>query len=1151
MSGVTGGDIKSGGDSGLKHKCPTRLLSDSPASEDAFGSHKRIAEAIAELVAGEDGGKSIALTGPWGSGKSTVVSLLKGLFQDGNGSPKCEVFVFDAWSHQGDPLRRSFLERLIDFLIDKKWVDLKLWHDEKEKLSKRLKITETSEIPHLTSGGIWWAFAALLVPVGLAISQLENMLWQVRWPSSIILSALPLIVGIVLVIIAKVKKCENILRVFVSRGETRTRNETIETPEPTSIEFQLLFDRAIEDALCKHPDRRLLIVIDNLDRVDPHYALALWSTMRTFFDNDAGLSPSCRSRFWLLVPYDPSSLTRLWPATKEDMDDDIGEKDAADFLDAFKRKTFQIQFRVSAPVLSDWKQFFMKHLEEALPQHLSDADIIYRLYRSEGVPKRRPITPRDIKVFLNDLGSLHRQHCGQIPLNYQAIYMLYQESMEKDPKWFANKDFLSVVVRDLLHDDGDWQKYLAALHFNVPREKAMQVVLFPVLGSTLPKGEIDVLAEYANVPALSDHIACYLEENYRDWAENQPEALARAAIVIDKISEAQGEWKQAWRWLSQGAERVSQWRGLNKELAEGISLILRSEGDESRHVDLAGAIVRGVCADPEMKDKEGRPPDQAIIQSWVDGATVLCREFMYCGCQAVMDMFKVPGSANTYLTAVSLIAKNNDAAGVAQFFEPEVGPEQIVSELSSLCQNGTFTHSYSTVVKLMLKVNQEWPWDGLVAALNQRIGTFNHPSYTLQLDELNGCLGSLLVLKHQGNISQAHDTLQMLCQGGSILNHLHNVQSEPSTAAQIVFVLLDNLPAANVIQYNTQYQYASMGRQFYEYLLSQPASYPEIIKHLSATCMQYAKAHVLVNAFKQAEQTKVLVSEVLRHAVLNLKRGEEHFLPAEYLLKEYEIILQLMDDESLEQLIKVLVEYDSLVSRVIDREFSPTNGKLYALAYTVSDNQGRLALDRFLIPALQAFDKMQWHEQLQLEGDFLQIIFSMINAGAHFYLAQSFHDALVDYTQRIINGEITPTQFDEAGRALLKMLDKDWQNTLADNLWDMFERGKDKPLTNLLKLFGDFLLDSNVTEAICDRFVRCWLAGAVERCEAEELRWAADFIEKKPELFERAPDYSRNTFRDRITDRIRRNDTVLPELNRIALAVGISADEIIDENKLL
>lgn len=90
--------------------CRTILLPDSPAQTDAFGSHERLASAIAELISSDTGGKSIALTGSWGSGKSTVITLLKSKLE-----AYARVFVFDAWAHEGDPLRRAFLERLIDF----------------------------------------------------------------------------------------------------------------------------------------------------------------------------------------------------------------------------------------------------------------------------------------------------------------------------------------------------------------------------------------------------------------------------------------------------------------------------------------------------------------------------------------------------------------------------------------------------------------------------------------------------------------------------------------------------------------------------------------------------------------------------------------------------------------------------------------------------------------------------------------------------------------------------------------------------------------------------------------------------------------------------------------------------------------------------
>ena len=36
--------------------CSTRLLSDSPAQTDAFGSHERVAEAIVQLIREDSGG---------------------------------------------------------------------------------------------------------------------------------------------------------------------------------------------------------------------------------------------------------------------------------------------------------------------------------------------------------------------------------------------------------------------------------------------------------------------------------------------------------------------------------------------------------------------------------------------------------------------------------------------------------------------------------------------------------------------------------------------------------------------------------------------------------------------------------------------------------------------------------------------------------------------------------------------------------------------------------------------------------------------------------------------------------------------------------------------------------------------------------------
>ena len=85
----------------LTHRCPTRLLEDTPAQEDqlafheGIGPHKRLANAIAELIQSseEKGGKMIGLEGGWGAGKTTVINLIKKYFRD---NKNFTVFCFDA-----------------------------------------------------------------------------------------------------------------------------------------------------------------------------------------------------------------------------------------------------------------------------------------------------------------------------------------------------------------------------------------------------------------------------------------------------------------------------------------------------------------------------------------------------------------------------------------------------------------------------------------------------------------------------------------------------------------------------------------------------------------------------------------------------------------------------------------------------------------------------------------------------------------------------------------------------------------------------------------------------------------------------------------------------------------------------------------------
>ena len=112
--------------------CPTHIIDDFPAVKEEISPdgetspHERVADAIADLISSPDGRqvKMIGLEGGWGMGKSTVINFLKYKFPDDG---MTSFHVFDTWSHEGDPLRRTFLESCIKHFQNMDWVDEKEW----------------------------------------------------------------------------------------------------------------------------------------------------------------------------------------------------------------------------------------------------------------------------------------------------------------------------------------------------------------------------------------------------------------------------------------------------------------------------------------------------------------------------------------------------------------------------------------------------------------------------------------------------------------------------------------------------------------------------------------------------------------------------------------------------------------------------------------------------------------------------------------------------------------------------------------------------------------------------------------------------------------------------------------------------------------
>lgn len=452
--------------------CATLLISDIPADHDQFGAHSRIAEAVAESIRAEAGGRSIGIEGPWGSGKSTVVNLLKARLA----APDVHTWVFDAWAHEGDPLRRTFLEGLITELLSRDWlVPREKWEKELRKLSRREKVVRTRSKPRVPIGGYLVAFGLVLVPfgvvlfragVGTGISLRGVEVNELALLGGLLIAGpllVPLIAWVLMQILwftspLKRKSARLVLRdVFTPLAKVHdieVVSESIEDPEPTSVDFAAKFDDCLAAALPdRERDRRLVIVLDNLDRLaSDEQAKRIWATIQPY------LQPSNRfswqERFWMIVTYDRSALYRLAPTREKGQ--------------SYVDKTIRVEYSVPPPVLSNWRSYLRGKLNEALPNHPpAELDAVTRLISVLYPDFAAPPTPRELVQIINSLGAFHRQWDHSISLLNIAYHVVAKRrgSALDEPIHEGTKRLLTRTIAD--------DRY--SLEFGVPLNVARQL----------------------------------------------------------------------------------------------------------------------------------------------------------------------------------------------------------------------------------------------------------------------------------------------------------------------------------------------------------------------------------------------------------------------------------------------------------------------------------------------------------------------------------------------------------------------------------------------------------------------------------------------------------------------------------------------------
>ncbi len=188
----------------------------------------------------------IGLDGEWGSGKSNVIRILQNNIRE-----KFYLFEYDAWGHQEDLQRRSFLEALTDDLIlaedgkllpekcSKKNKDNKpeTWEEKLTNLLARKRETTSETRPKISSGITGAVLLIVFTTISSTIARdIDLCLW-----TKILIALIPIIIALIVWGIWSCKKRKliwsELFEIYSDDIIKNIVNETISESEPSVREF--------------------------------------------------------------------------------------------------------------------------------------------------------------------------------------------------------------------------------------------------------------------------------------------------------------------------------------------------------------------------------------------------------------------------------------------------------------------------------------------------------------------------------------------------------------------------------------------------------------------------------------------------------------------------------------------------------------------------------------------------------------------------------------------------------------------------------------------------------------------------------------------------------------------------------------------------
>ena len=244
------------------------------------------------------------------------------------------------------------------------------------------------------------------------------------------------------------------------------------TPEPNYSDFKELYTQILNLIKGKQKNKKVIIVIDNIDRIDKEEAQNIWACLKGIVLKEKTVN--------VIIPIDEKQVTEIYKANALNETDD-------DKTISFIQKTFDITFRVSPFIMTKAKDFWKSKLNEAFGNQLTetDKDEIISIFdtRNDKIDNMFSsnysgnLTPRKIIKLINEVVSLQKIDIFKdISIVTKFAYSLHYKNISKQ---LQNHQLIKLFpeTNNILNDVAkNKQGDIAALYFTVSPNDAIAYV---------------------------------------------------------------------------------------------------------------------------------------------------------------------------------------------------------------------------------------------------------------------------------------------------------------------------------------------------------------------------------------------------------------------------------------------------------------------------------------------------------------------------------------------------------------------------------------------------------------------------------------------------------------------------------------------------